>query len=59
MKKASTLRSLSVAFFVVVGALAAFLIGKHVGSAIDRQGRSVSVAPNHMPVPPPPPVAQK
>jgi hypothetical protein len=60
MKKPGSLRSLSVAFFVVLGALGAFLVGKHVGSAIDREGRSVSVAHDHMPTAPsPPPVAQK
>ena len=59
MKKAGSLRLLSVAFFVVLGALGAFLIGKRVGTAIDREGRSVSVAHDRMPAPPPPPVARK
>jgi hypothetical protein len=61
MKKAAgSLRSLSVAFFVVLGALGAFLAGQHIGSAIDHEGRSISVAHDQMPAPtPPPPVAQK
>ena len=57
MKKASPLRSLSVAFFVVLGALGAFFVGKHVGSALDREGRSVSVGHDRSPAPPP--MAQK
>ena len=52
-------RMLAVAFFVLVGAALAFVVGQRVGSSLDRHGRSVTVAHEHVAAPPAPPVAQK
>ena len=53
-------RSLAIAFFVLLGAVLAFVVGQHAGSALDRHGRSVTVAHDRAPTPQPaPPVAQK
>jgi hypothetical protein len=51
---------LTIAFFVLLGAAVAFLIGQRVGSTLDHHGRSVTVAHDHVSTPvPTPPVAQK
>ena len=42
-------RSLAIAFFVLLGAVLAFVIGQHAGSALDRHGRSVTVAHDRTP----------
>jgi hypothetical protein len=52
-------RMLAVAFFVLLGAALAFVIGQRVGSSLDRHGRSVTVAHDHVQPTPTPPVAQK
>lgn len=52
-------RMLAVAFFVLVGAALAFVIGQRVGSSLDRHGRNVTIAATHVATPPAPPVAQK
>jgi len=50
---------LAIAFFVLLGAALAFVIGQRVGSSLDRHGRSVTVAHDPAQAPPAPPVAQK
>jgi len=52
-------RMLAIAFFVLLGAALAFVIGQRVGSSLDRHGRSVTVAHDHAQPSPTPPVAQK
>ena len=52
-------RMLAIAFFVLFGAALAFVIGQRVGGSLDRHGRNVSVAHDHTPAAPTPPVAQK
>jgi hypothetical protein len=52
-------RMLAIAFFVLFGAVLAFVIGQRVGGSLDRHGRSVTIAHNHSPAVPTPPVAQK
>ncbi len=52
-------RVLAVAFFILAGAGLAFLIGRQVGTSLDRHGRSVTVAHDHVAPPAAPPVAQK
>jgi hypothetical protein len=52
-------RMLAIAFFVLLGAALAFVIGQRVGSSLDRHGRSVTVAHDHVAPQPTPPVAQK
>ncbi|HEX4515590.1 MAG TPA: hypothetical protein VGH87_15560 [Polyangiaceae bacterium] len=50
---------LAIAFFVLFGAVLAFVIGQRVGSSLDRHGRNVTIAHEHTSPPPAPPVAQK
>jgi len=51
---------LAVAFFVLLGAALAFVVGQRVGSSLDRHGRNVTIAHDHVVVAPQaPPVAQK
>jgi hypothetical protein len=52
-------RMLAIAFFVLFGAVVAFVIGQRVGGSLDRHGRNVSVAHDHTQPPTAPPVAQK
>jgi len=52
-------RMLAIAFFVLFGAVLAFVIGQRVGGSLDRHGRSVTIAHDHTPAPQAPPVAQK
>ncbi len=53
-------RSLAIAFFVLLGAAGAFVIGQRVGSALDHHGRTVTVGVVHPQAPGvTPPVAQK
>jgi hypothetical protein len=57
-------RSLAIAFFVLLGAGFAFVVGQRVGTSLDRHGRSVTVAHDNVSTPdhvstPAPPVAQK
>lgn len=49
-------RMLAVAFFVLAGAALAFVVGQRVGSSLDRHGRNVTIAHDHVVAPP---VAQK
>ena len=51
-------RLLAVAFFVLLGAALAFVVGQRVGGSLDRHGRSVTIAHDHARAPTPP-VAQK
>jgi hypothetical protein len=51
-------RSLTIAFFVLVGAALAFVVGQHVGSSLDRHGRNVTISAEHSHAPRVP-VAQK
>jgi hypothetical protein len=52
--------SVTVAFLVLLGAVLAFVIGQRVGTTLDHQGRSITVAHDHVaPAIPAPPVAQK
>ena len=51
-------RMLAIAFFVLFGAVVAFVIGQRLGGSLDRHGRNVSVAHDHT-QPTAPPVAQK
>jgi len=50
-------RSLAIAFFIVLGAGLAFLVGQRIGTSLDHHGRSVTVAHDH--TSPPPSIAQK
>ena len=52
-------RMLAVAFFVLIGAALAFVVGQRVGGSLDRHGRSVTIAHDHAASQPAPPVAQK
>ena len=52
-------RMLAIAFFVLLGAVLAFVIGQRVGGSLDRHGRSVTIAHDHTAPPVAPPVAQK
>ncbi len=62
-------RMLAIAFFVLLGATLAFVIGQRVGSSLDHHGRSITVvrsgadapmvAHDHVQAPAAPPVAQK
>jgi len=53
-------RMLAIAFFVLFGAVLAFVIGQRVGGSLDRHGRNVTIAHDHpTSTPQAPPVAQK
>lgn len=52
-------RMLAIAFFVLFGAVLAFVIGQRVGGSLDRHGRNVTIAHDHTTPAPTPPVAQK
>ena len=52
-------RMLAIAFFVLFGAVLAFVIGQRVGGSLDRHGRNVTIAHDHTTAAPAPPVAQK
>jgi hypothetical protein len=51
-------RMLAIAFFVLLGATLAFVIGQRVGSSLDHHGRSITVAHDHV-QPPAAPVAHR
>ncbi len=52
-------RMLAIAFFVLFGAVLAFVIGQRLGGSLDRHGRNVTIAHDHTGAPTAPPVAQK
>jgi hypothetical protein len=55
-------RMLAIAFFVLFGAVLAFVIGQRLGGSLDRHGRNVTIAhdhTDHVGAPTAPPVAQK
>jgi hypothetical protein len=45
--------SLTIAFFVLLGAVLAFVVGQRVGTSLDHHGRSVTVAHDHITSPAP------
>ena len=51
--------TLLVSAVVLVGSVAAFVVGTHAGRALDRQGRSVTVAPQPHTTPAPPSLAKR
>lgn len=51
--------TLLVSAVVLVGSVAAFVVGTRAGRALDRQGRSVTVAPQPHSTPAPPSLAKR